>query len=228
VDKLKGHIPVNFYLKVMILSSLIEVIGFRCQQCGKCCEWGGPSLSATKEDLKRWKKERRKDILKYIDFISVKVCPKCKKGVLTEKGTCIACGLEAKEEIVVMDLWFDPATGEELERCPFLRKVRNQNKYRCMIHETKPHRCKEFPVYVATECDKCGLNFVRYFKDTKFKSVPLKQYFKWSLDDFFLRALKNVETCPGCHKPITKFTFHEWAIENCPGTQLFLREKVTA
>ncbi len=210
------------------MSSLLESIGFKCQQCGKCCERGRPPLSATQEDLKRWKKERRKDILKYVDFISVTVCPKCRKGVLTGKGTCITCGLKAKEEIIAMDLWFDFATGNELERCPFLQKVRNQNKYQCRIHETKPRNCKEFPIYVATKCDKCGLNFVRYFKDTKFRNIPLKQYSKWSFDDFFLRALRDVETCPRCHKPMTKFTFNGWAIENCPATQLFLREKATS
>jgi Fe-S-cluster containining protein len=205
----------------------MESIGFKCQQCGKCCEWGGPSLSATKEDLKRWKEEGREDIIEYIDFICVNLCPKCKKGVLTEEGICVTCGLKAKEEIVGMDLWLDPVTGKELYRCPFLRKVRNQKKYRCAINETKPHHCKEFPVYVATECDKCGLNFVKYFKDTKFKDISFEQFFKWSLDDFFFKALRDIDTCPQCGKLITKFTFNPWAIENCPATKLFEREKVT-
>jgi Fe-S-cluster containining protein len=208
---------------VIILFPVLEAIGFECQQCGKCCESLGSTLSATKEDFKRWKKEKREDILKYIEPISVRLCPKCKKGVLTEKGLCVTCGIKAKEEILVMDLWIDHVTGEELDKCPFLVKVRNQNKYRCRIQETKPQNCKEFPVYVATKCDKCGLNFVRYFKDTKFKNIPLKQYLKWSFDDFFSRALKDVETCPRCQKPLTKFTFNEWAIENCPATKLFLR-----
>lgn len=50
------------------MTSLPDVIEFRCQRCGRCCKWGGPSLSATKNDIKRWRKEGRKGIDKTIEF----------------------------------------------------------------------------------------------------------------------------------------------------------------
>lgn len=43
------------------------------------------------------------------------------------------------------DLWINPETGEELGRCPFLRKVRNKPLCRCRIYETRPRMCEQFP-----------------------------------------------------------------------------------
>jgi Fe-S-cluster containining protein len=43
------------------------------------------------------------------------------------------------------DLWINPETGEDANRCPFLRKVRNENKYRCLIQDTKPEYCRQYP-----------------------------------------------------------------------------------
>ena len=41
------------------------------------------------------------------------------------------------------DLWI----GEEgeLDRCPFLRKLPNKLKYKCLINDTKPNICREYP-----------------------------------------------------------------------------------
>lgn len=163
---------------VQEIRSLPDLICFICHRCGKCCDWGGPSLSATKNDIKRWKKEGREDILRYVEFIRVKACPKCKKGFPPNEKICNICGVKLRWETIVTDLWFDPVTGEELQRCPFLRKVRNRSEYRCKIHETKPETCRDSPIIVPTECEKCGLNFVRYFKDTKLNNIPLEKYFK--------------------------------------------------
>ena len=86
-----------------------------CQRCGGCCEEWGACLRATPADLKRWKKERRYDILYYADEIMP--------------------GL--------VDLWIDKATDEELERCPFLKRV-GQGIYECEIYETRPEECRNY------------------------------------------------------------------------------------
>lgn len=44
------------------------------------------------------------------------------------------------------DLWIGKLTGEEVSRCPWLRKLPGKNKYICRIHDTKPKVCKGYPV----------------------------------------------------------------------------------
>ena len=81
-----------------------------CERCGKCCVEYIGTFGATKEDILRWRKEGRDDILAYVCFMG------------DDWG----------------DLFFHPETGEEIhDRCPFLRKIRNKNEYECMIEETK-------------------------------------------------------------------------------------------
>ncbi len=51
----------------------------------------------------------------------------------------------------------NPATGKQMELCPWLRKLPNQNKYICDIYYDRPDDCKYYPVsidqMVADECD---------------------------------------------------------------------------
>ena len=187
---------------------------FECQRCGKCCLEFGSCLSVSAEEIKRWERDERWDILQYVDLFEVNVCPQCDKAAPLDQEYCNTCHIKLKRVILGGDLWFDPETGEELKQCPFLRKVKNQDKYECLIHDAKPERCRNFPRWVVTECEKCHLNFVKYFKDTMFPEMSLEEYFKWSLDDFYERVLKKVEHCPNCGEPIPKF--HPWALENCP------------
>jgi len=91
---------------------------FECKRCGKCCVKFTGTLSATKEDILRWRKEGRDDIIAYVYFMG------------DDWG----------------DLFFHPETGGEIhDRCPFLRKIRNKNEYKCMIEETKPEVCRNYP-----------------------------------------------------------------------------------
>ena len=94
-------------------------IVFECKQCGGCCKRFTGTLSATVEDIKKWEAEGREDILKYV--------------YIFEFGVKIAGG----------DLWFDPETNEELTECPFLGK--KKGKFICLIHDTKPTICKDYP-----------------------------------------------------------------------------------
>jgi Fe-S-cluster containining protein len=94
--------------------------GSPCTNCGKCCT--NPdymtSLFATAEDVKRWRQEKRWDILRFAVMIGGHPNPSA-------------------------DLWIDE-TGKERERCPFVRKVPNQPRYLCTIYETRPEVCRAY------------------------------------------------------------------------------------
>ncbi len=89
---------------------------FECQRCGTCCRRFS-WLTAYTKDIERWVDEGREDILQYADMYITGAA----------------------------DLWFHPETGEELPRCPFLRKVRNKRVYECGIYDTRPMMCRGFP-----------------------------------------------------------------------------------
>lgn len=46
------------------------------------------------------------------------------------------------------EIWFDPKSGERLERCPFLQTVAGQgsrDKYTCSIYQSRPEDCRQYP-----------------------------------------------------------------------------------
>ncbi|MBI5446724.1 MAG: YkgJ family cysteine cluster protein [Deltaproteobacteria bacterium] len=98
-----------------------EMEKFRCLQCGHCCRGLGDAFatSADMDDVDRWEREGRFDILEWVDL--------------------------RLRDVGMMDLWIDPATGDEATRCPWLRKVPREHRYRCRIHDTKPRHCREYP-----------------------------------------------------------------------------------
>jgi Fe-S-cluster containining protein len=102
-----------------------------CTRCGKCCtnpDYMG-TLQATGEDMKRWIREGRDDILAWI-------------YVLTPS---------------IGDLWISPRTGEDASRCPFVRKDANRPTYRCTIYETRPQVCRDYiPWSPETICEEVG------------------------------------------------------------------------
>lgn len=96
-------------------------VGENCTRCGKCCTNASYMLSlfATADDVARWRREGRDDILRYA-------------AVLGPRGSA--------------DLWIDPASGKELPRCPFLKRPRaGGGKYSCSIHQTRPDVCRGYP-----------------------------------------------------------------------------------
>ncbi|PLX40387.1 MAG: hypothetical protein C0608_09130 [Deltaproteobacteria bacterium] len=44
-------------------------------------------------------------------------------------------------------LWLEPETGEHLDHCPHLGRVKNGGSLHalCAIHRTKPHICRSYP-----------------------------------------------------------------------------------
>ncbi|MCF8143139.1 MAG: YkgJ family cysteine cluster protein [Deltaproteobacteria bacterium] len=100
-----------------------EMEKFQCVQCGHCCRDLSDAFctSVDTEDINRWKREKRWDILRWVDIFNFD-------------------GVEA-----FGDLWIRPNTGEEVDRCPWLRKLPLKDAYKCRIHETKPAHCRNYP-----------------------------------------------------------------------------------
>lgn len=60
------------------------------------------------------------------------------------------------------DIWFDPDSGVQLNRCPFLeiepaKRNASQTKYTCSIYLDRPEDCRHYPSLisemVADECE---------------------------------------------------------------------------
>lgn len=116
---------------------------FHCKQCGRCCQnlSGAYAFSPCEKDIRMWKKAGRFDILAWIEFMDI-IDPRTKKEVF-----CLP------------DAWISPKTGESVFRCPWLRKLPNQGKFICRIHDLKPEHCKRFP------------NFLKYAKEIHCKGL---------------------------------------------------------
>jgi len=97
-----------------------------CTQCGKCCTNSNymGSLRATGEDLLRWRREGRWDILQW-------------------------CGVLGKADNPLAVLWVHPDTGVEKKRCPFVRKIPRTNKYNCRIYDTRPQVCHDYVPFAS-------------------------------------------------------------------------------
>lgn len=100
-----------------------EMEKFQCIQCGHCCLalFDAYCTTVDIEDIHRWKNEGRCDILRWV------------------------VNFEFDGEDAFGDLWINPNTGEEANRCPWLRKLPLKDKYKCRIHDTKPAHCRNYP-----------------------------------------------------------------------------------
>ena len=70
-------------------------------------------------------------------------------------------------------IWINPETGKQLERCPWLRQLSNQNKYICDIYEDRPDDCKHYPVTIEQmlkdECEMLEVQDLRKLKQAQKK-----------------------------------------------------------
>ncbi|MCK4488067.1 MAG: hypothetical protein KAU38_15080, partial [Desulfobacterales bacterium] len=73
------------------------------------------------EDVQLWEEKGREDILEWVD------------PILLGDGQ------------FVYDIWISPRTGDDVNRCPWLRKLPKRNKYICRIHDVKPEHCRKYP-----------------------------------------------------------------------------------
>ncbi len=55
------------------------------------------------------------------------------------------------------EIWINPETGKQLERCPWLRQEPDQQKFTCDIYHDRPDDCKHYPVtieqMIEDECE---------------------------------------------------------------------------
>ncbi len=95
---------------------------FKCKQCGQCCLnlLDAFTTCATDADFQMWEREGRYDILEWVDTIQL-------------------------GDHCIHDIWISPVTHDDVKRCPWLRKLPNQDKYVCRIHDMKPEHCRNYP-----------------------------------------------------------------------------------
>ncbi len=94
---------------------------FKCKQCGNCClNLGAYQSEASVDDFIRWFEAGREDILDWVSPI-----PDSEGGY-------------------IFDIWISKKVGW-VDRCPWLRKLPGQNKYKCRIHNMKPEICRNYP-----------------------------------------------------------------------------------
>ena len=101
--------------------------GFNCHRCGHCCRnlvdaYRGCVSDA---DLERWKREDRNDLLDRVETLDL--------------------GHGNRLHLA----WFDPASGEEVECCPWLLTASNGAEVFCGINAIKPDHCRDFPENLA-------------------------------------------------------------------------------
>ncbi len=74
-------------------------------------------------------------------------------------------------------IWVDPKTDEKIERCPWLRKIPNQEKYTCDIYDDRPEDCRLYPTNIEEmERDECEMLEIVDFKDKKQAQINLDKF----------------------------------------------------
>jgi len=107
-----------------------------CEQCGSCCLQIECLRTIEEEDVRRWVKAHRADILHYcygwknnsVEFL-----------VSEEENEVVSYFMEARNR----DMWTNQV-GYPIKVCPFLRKKRGKNQFECLIQNTKPMMCKKY------------------------------------------------------------------------------------
>ncbi|HPW68464.1 MAG: YkgJ family cysteine cluster protein [Desulfomonilia bacterium] len=85
-----------------------------CSRCGKCC-LADMIAYVTSEDLDRWKREDRQDILHII---------------------------ENEQAVWLGDHFISSRTGRPIYGCPFLEM--KDGLFACSIYETRPRVCRDY------------------------------------------------------------------------------------
>lgn len=64
------------------------------------------------------------------------------------------------------EIWMDPTTGKQLQRCPWLHQLPN-DKYSCDIYFDRPDDCKHYPVTIEQMVkDDCEMLSARDLQNT--------------------------------------------------------------
>ncbi len=71
-------------------------------------------------------------------------------------------------------IWISPVTGKQMVRCPWLRKLPNQNKFICRIYYDRPDDCRHYPVTIEQMInDDCEMLEARDLVDSKRAQITL-------------------------------------------------------
>lgn len=124
-----------------------------CEQCGLCCRIFGPGIAPTPANLYAWMEEGRVDVLAW--FVAFR-----------ENGEPVPCTKLLPEDLgdVIFTEMRDPATGDYVTVCPFLRRI-EKTRYICGIHRVKPDMCRNYQPWVwgETAFNRCpALRTLRY------------------------------------------------------------------
>lgn len=100
-----------------------------CNQCGKCCLVlaAGAGLGTAEQD----------DIQRWEDEWRDDIFAYCPPPI--------------------HDMWISPRTRDDTQRCPWLRKLPNQDRYNCRIYDVRPNVCRRYPLDIrhmlACDCE---------------------------------------------------------------------------
>ena len=95
---------------------------FECRQCGQCCLSLDYQDQLEERDVEKWRRMGRRDILTWV-------------GEFKRGG-----------QDKTYRMWMKPGTRQLADRCPFLDKQPNADKFVCRIHDVKPRICRQYPV----------------------------------------------------------------------------------
>ncbi len=72
------------------------------------------------------------------------------------------------------NIWISPESGKQMLRCPWLRKLPDQDKYICHIYYDRPEDCKHYPVTIEQMVkDECEMLEVRDLASPKQAQITL-------------------------------------------------------
>lgn len=94
---------------------------YRCRRCGDCCRRLDYRHQATAEDVDRWRRQGRDDILAW---------------VREDRGD---------DGEPVYSIWREPGAARFAEVCPWLENLPGTAKWICAIHDVKPEICRQYP-----------------------------------------------------------------------------------
>ena len=116
-----------------------------CNQCGKCClKYGGSGFGTASVEDLDVWQEQKPEVLEYVYSFSMP------------------------------DLWVSPVTGNEMSRCPWLRKYPKREAYYCRIDDVRPGVCRNYPVSIE-QMKKDGCEMLEPDDDSKSEAELMKQ-----------------------------------------------------
>ena len=94
---------------------------FSCRQCGLCCRTLNFRTECTVRDYEYWEALGRIDIMEWVSLV------------------------RQNNKIVSCRIWVKPGTRHYAEGCPWLRKIPDQDRFECRIHDVRPGICRQYP-----------------------------------------------------------------------------------